>query len=343
MIEVFKTQAENHAIKYFEEELNEYPDVIVIGGGDGSISEVITGLMRKAESGGDSIPAIGVLPLGTFNQFSLNLINGSAKISNKVENVRAMADCALSIVKGNAVKKDIMKIELIPNEEDEGDVKKPFFAVGSIHLGAFNDIIRKRDKYWLTGSLRNYSAFLFNGLYPRNNVTWYSKASMIYSPPCEGCSNCYKKIESNKQKLQNSRWWSKFNAKEKVPEYSKILNPECMTTAEIDFETSEFVITTNTIESKNEDPSKLNIKVNSLFDDSGFSYIWNSWKRVIDRTFLEIPNCKNLSARQLTLFPHVSMSSEEGNEKLFTIDFNTFELRPIKVTVMPKKIDFFAM
>lgn len=338
MIEIVKTQAENHAIRYFEEELNEYPDVIIIGGGDGSISEAITGVMRKAESTGDNIPAIGVLPLGQFNQFCLHLINGNAKINNKVEGVKAMAESAMAIVRGNAVKKDIMKIELIPDGEEEA--KKPFFAVGSIHLGGFSDIIRKRDKYWLTGSLRNYTAMLFNGVFPREGIMWNCKASMTFSPPCEACSNCYQKIESNKQKLQNSRWWSKFNAKEKVPEYSKILNPDCITSSEVEFETSELAITTNTMENKNQDPSKLNVKINSSHDDYGFAYIWNSWKRVYRNAFLDVPDSKiNLSARQLTLFPTVS--SEEGKEKLFTIDFNTFELRPIKVTVMPKKVDFF--
>lgn len=339
MIDIVKTEAENHAIRYFEEELKEYPDVIVIGGGDGSITEVLTGVMRKAESQGEAIPTIGVLPLGQFNQFSLHLINGTAKFNNKVENVKAMAEAALSVVRGNSVKKDIMKIELI--SEDQEDVKKPFFAVGSIHFGAFNDILRKRDKYWTTGGLRNYSAMLFNGAFERAGITWECKAKMTYSPPCEGCSNCYQKVESNQQKLQNSRWWSKFNAKEKVPEYSKILNPNCMTTFEVDFETSELAITSNTMENKNQDPSQLNVKINSAQNDHGLSYVWNGWKRIANRTFLDVPDSKNFSARQLTLFP--SVSSEEGNEKLFTIDFNTFELRPIKVTVMPKRINFFAM
>lgn len=342
MIEIVKTQADNHAIRYIEEEMTENPDVIVVAGGDGLASEVVTGIMRKASAGGE-VPTIGVLPLGQFNQFSLSLINGSPSEGNKVEAVRAMAEGALAIVKGNAVKKDVMKIELI--SDDEEAAKKNFYAVGSIHWGAFGDILRKRDKYWITGGLRNYSAMLFNGGFARKDVNWNNKAKIIYSPPCEGCSNCYQKIESQNQKLHKSRWWSKFNAIEKEPEYSKILNPQCLETAEIEIQTSELAITTNLMEGKNKDISKLNIKVNPSHDDHGVSYIWNSWKRVSDRAFLDLGESKNFNARQFTLFPveeEASNEQEEEKECYFTIDNNQFEVRPIKVTVLPKSLNIFV-
>lgn len=340
MIEVAKTESENHAIKYVEE-LSEYPDVIVVAGGDGTISEVITALMRKAELNGEECPQIGVLPLGLFNQSSLMLINGKPSINNNVENVRSMADAALAIVKGNIVKKDVIKVELIPTDDDE-EVRKSFYAIGSIHWGAFNDILRKRESYWLTGSLRDYVAMLFNGGFSRPGIKWDCKAKIVYSQPCEGCSNCYEKVETVNRKLQNSRWWSKFNAKEKDPEYSKILNPQCLETAELDIETSELAVTTNVMENQNEDTSKLNIKLSPSQNDHGLTYIWNSWKRVNNRTFLDIPASLNFSARQFTLFPVTTENDDEEKESTFTIDNNVYEVRPIKVTILPKKLDFFV-
>lgn len=340
MIDVVKTQSELHAIRLFEEEINESYDAIILAGGDGLISESITGIMRRDEGINDDV-SIGVLPLGQYNEFSLTLLNSNARIKNKVEEVKAMAQATLAILKENRSKRDLMKIELISDDQEN---KKIFFATGSIFLGSFNDIFKKREKYWFTGSLRNYTSFLFNGLFPREQITWNCDSKLIYSQPCSGCSNCYEKIESKSQKLSKNRWWSKFNAKDKqmIPEYSKILNPKCLETAEIDIrDSSEIAITTNTIEAQNNnnnDVSKLNIKFNSKSNDYGFDYVWNSWKRVSNREFKNIPNSTNISARQLTLLP-----ANDKEEIFFSIDNNPFEVRPIKVTILPKRLDFFVL
>lgn len=280
-----------------------------------------------------SVP-IGVIPLGQFNQFSLSLLNSRAE--NNVEVVRAMAASTLAIVKGSTRKKDVMKIELVSDDEEEA--KRTFYSLGSISWGSFTDILKKKDKYWLTGSLRNYSAFLFNGLFARDGITWNCSAQLTYSEPCQGCSNCYEKIETKSQKLQNSRWWSKFNSKDVVPEYSKILNPNCLQSTEIDIKSSEFAITSNSVESQSDDESQLNVKFNEEADNYSFNYIWQSWKRVSDRNYLNIPDAKVLAARQVTLFPQLS----EDKESFFSIDNNSFEVRPIKVTVLPKRIEFFV-
>src|SRR5690349_4890848 len=137
------------------------------------------------------------------------LLNPQDLPTNKVEEVRAMARAALAVVKGKTERKDVMKIQLITQQSDEQvEPRKPFYAVGSLFWGSFNDIMKKKDKYWVTGSLRNYTAFLFNG-FGRHDVTFNCKANLIYSDPCSGCSNCYEKTESRSQKMQNSRWWSK--------------------------------------------------------------------------------------------------------------------------------------
>jgi diacylglycerol kinase (ATP) len=44
--------------------------VVVAAGGDGTMNEVAAGLL---EAGGDSLPALGLLPLGTMNVFALEL------------------------------------------------------------------------------------------------------------------------------------------------------------------------------------------------------------------------------------------------------------------------------
>lgn len=338
-IDIVKTQAELHAIRYMEEELNEQYDAFIIAGGDGTISETITGLLRR----NDDISAnciVGVLPLGQNNLFSLMFLNSDTNVRNKVDAVKSKAEAALAIVKGKTQKQDVMKIELVSDNEEEA--KKVFYGVGSVFWGSFHDILRKKDKYWITGSLRNYTACLFNGVFPRDGVNWNCEAKMIYSAPCEGCSNCYVKPESKSQKLHNSRWWSKFNTtKEVVPEYSKILNPQCLETSEIDINTSEFAIATNNQDGKVKEIPKLNVKIGDKPNNYGFNYIWDSWKRVNNKRYLDLPNSTSLQSRQVLILPKED-NSDEKKESFFSIDHNIFEVRPIKVTLLPKKVDFFV-
>lgn len=339
-VEIVKTQSELHAIKVIEEELSEYPDALVVAGGDGTLSETITGLLRRAEND-PHIPAIGVVPVGRINQFSFMLFNSDSLPKNKVEEVRSMAKAALAVVKGKTEKKDVMKIQLIQEDFVEGaEPKKPFYAVGSLFWGSFNDIMKKKDKYWITASLREYTAFLFNG-FGRQDVTWSCKANLIYSDPCSGCSNCYEKSESKTQKIHNARWWSKFNAQEKAPDYSKILNPNCLTTHEDTIDTSEFVISTNTAEGISDNKSKMNIKINTKRDDIGIDYILSSWKRVSNRRYLDVPHSKVIEARTLVLLPETN--SEEDKEIYYSIDNENYEVMPIKITLLPKKIEFFTL
>lgn len=358
-VEVVKTQSELHAIRYIEEELTEYPDAIVVAGGDGTLSEAVTGLLRRAQSD-PMIPAVGeiekfkpvhvspqflsfagIVPVGSVNQFSLMLFNSDELPKNKVEEVRAMARAAISVVKGKTERKDVMKIQLIadPNVE-QTEPRKPFYAVGSLFWGSFNDIMKKKDKYWVTGSLRNYTAFLFNG-FGREDVTFTCKANLIYSDPCSGCSNCYEKTESRTQKMQNSRWWSKFNAQEKAPDYSKILNPNCLNTHDESIDTSELVISTNTVEGLSNTGSKMNIKINTKSDDRGIDYILSSWKRVSSRRYLEIPQTKTIEARTVVLMPETN--SNEDKEIYYSIDNEPYEVMPIKITLLPERVEFFTL
>lgn len=339
-VEIIKTQSDQHAIRVMEEELKEYPDALVVSGGDGTLSEAITGLLRRAEHD-PKLPPVGILPTGKMNQFSLMLFKSDDLPKNKLEEVRAMAQAALAVVKGKTEKKDVMKIQLISNPDDEqSEPKKPFYAVGGLVWGAFNDIMRKKDKYWVTGSFRYYTAFLFNG-FGRHDVSWNCKANIIYSEPCSGCSNCYEKTESPTQKMHGSRWWSKFNVQEKAPDYSKILNPNCLSTHEESVDTSELIISSNTVEGISDKNPKLNIKLNTKRDDYGFDFIWNSWKRLSSRRFLELQESRVIEARTLVLLPETN--SSEDKEIYYSIDNESYEVMPIKITLLPKRVDFFTL
>lgn len=298
----------------------------------------MTGLLRKAENEPD-IPPIGVLPVGQMNHFSLMLLSPDQMPSNKLERAKAMAHAAMAVVKGKTEEKDVMKIQLIQSA-DAVEQRKPFYALSGFMWGTFNDILKKKDRYWLTGSLRTYTAFLFNG-FGSSDVQWNSEANLLYTEPCSGCLNCYEKSESRTQKLHKSRWWSTFNAKETVPEYSKVLNPNCQISHEKTISTDELIITTNTAEGKSSDKPKMNIKFSKKDqEDSSFEFISNSWARLRSRNHLSAPDQEVVEARTVTILP--KETTEDDREIYYSIDNEQYEVLPIKITLQPKKLNFFT-
>jgi acylglycerol kinase len=293
---------------------------------------------------GKPYPPLGVLPTGANNVFCFMMIDPKKMPTNKVEEIRCLATAALAVVKGVTENKDVMKIQLIQSSEsqesEEIEPNKPFYAVGSLFWGSFNDIIKRKDKYWITGSLREYTAFLFNG-FGRKNITWNCKANILYSDPCSGCSNCYNRAP--KANIGGGRWWSKFEKNhETSPDFSKILNPNCLNNHEMTIDTSELLISTNTVEGAVSDsPSKLNIKVSNKTTDKGFDYILSCWKRLRTRRFMEIPNSRQIEARTVVLFPENKVEKDE--EIYFSIDNEPYEVRPVKITLLPKRLEFITM
>ena len=55
--------------RFVDEALNTGCDVVIAAGGDGTLSEVATALAHRDEAA-DALPAIGILPLGTANDFA---------------------------------------------------------------------------------------------------------------------------------------------------------------------------------------------------------------------------------------------------------------------------------
>ncbi|XP_062552255.1 acylglycerol kinase, mitochondrial [Armigeres subalbatus] len=339
-VEIVKTDSEGHARRYLEE-LAKLPDAIVVAGGDGTVSEVVSGLKRRGD--GAECP-IGVLPVGRTNGLATALFRTSDETTT-LEDVRAMANAAYAVVAGKKEKIDLMKIEVLPNEIDEKVPEKPVYAVGSLQWGAFRDILTLRDKYWYTGSLRDYTAFLFNAFDGKH--TWSCKAKLTYTDPCQGCSKCYKEHQHQQPKKEETkRWWSAFipraNGTQGV-DYSKIVNEQCSIPHELEVDPAELVLeTTNAnLIGSNAQNSKLCVKIGTQVD-SGFSFLNESWSRIWNRKFIDCPTEKLVEARTVYLIPEKLQSNEEDSEAFYSIDSEAYEVRPVRVTVVPKSVEVFT-
>uniref|UniRef100_A0A182ITG8 Acylglycerol kinase, mitochondrial n=1 Tax=Anopheles atroparvus TaxID=41427 RepID=A0A182ITG8_ANOAO len=349
-VDVVKTDSEGHARRYVEE-LAALPDALIVGGGDGTLSEAVSGMKRRTD--GAQCP-VGVLPLGRTNTMATKLFALDGANNSNLENVRTMANAAYAVIAGKKEKKDVMRIEVLPNAADEKPPEKPVYAVGALQWGAFRDILALRDKYWYTASLRDYTAFLFNAFDGAH--TWNCKAKLTYTEPCAGCSNCYKDLDeqwaaSKKQDQQPRRWWSVFVPRTKTApktDYSKVVNEKCSVRHEIEVDPSELVIKTSNVEGEPEEGEKempeqvmLNLVVGEKVDSS-FGFIGDSWGRVKGRKFFECPSTDNISVRTVELLPERLKVEETDPDLYYSIDNEAYEVRPVRITLVPKAVEVYT-
>lgn len=67
-VEVFETQSENHAIELAATASEKEVDVILSAGGDGTLNQIINGLLSSQNK--TKSPTLGIIPLGTGNDFA---------------------------------------------------------------------------------------------------------------------------------------------------------------------------------------------------------------------------------------------------------------------------------
>nr|XP_023013717.1 acylglycerol kinase, mitochondrial [Leptinotarsa decemlineata] len=320
-VDVKKTESEGHAKKLIEEIAG--TDAIVVAGGDGTISEVVTGLLRKTNENVSNIP-LGILPLGRTNTVATVYFSQG----DKHEKVRALAEATMAVIEEAIKPADVMKIEVM-NEENTSN--KPVYAVSCLKWGAYRDAEAKKDSYWYFGPFRSYATYIFNGF--KSKLSWNCEAVISYSTPCQGCSNCCKQP----QITPKNGWFSRF-VKEEHPQakYLAINNPECNKSHEKKIMTADLALSTLNIMP---DLSKSN-EVPKLVMEIGpekvqyLDFLKNGFK-------LEKGEKKDVSevieAKTVNINPKV-----QEKEVWFSIDNEEYEVKPVKITLLPKIINVFC-
>lgn len=107
-VTIIQTGSEGQA-RSLVEKLNSRTDAIVVAGGDGSLSEVVTGVMRRcnADIGIVKQCPIGILPLGQTNNVANSLFNGYSDLPH----IRAMAEATMAVVRDTTKLVDTVQIE----------------------------------------------------------------------------------------------------------------------------------------------------------------------------------------------------------------------------------------
>ncbi|KAJ0175837.1 hypothetical protein K1T71_008996 [Dendrolimus kikuchii] len=308
-VEVIQTASEGNAKEIVE--TLKGTEAIIIAGGDGTLSESVTGLLRRNDNA-NQFP-LGILPLGRTNSIGNTLFSGG----KGVEHVKQLIEASMAIIKGKTVWKDAMKIE--PIAEQNGVPSRPIYAMSSIEWGAFRDTLARRDKYWIYGSLREYAAYIFNGY--KNSITWDCSGAIKYTLPCIGCGNCVQRRPEIKRK------WAFFMPSTQALEETTAINPDCASSHELCFKTCDLKIA---IDNAGEIPA-----LGIVLGKNKYSYtefVSEGWRRLKQDV-----NARAIHARTVELHP-----KETEKEVTIEIDKEDFELKPVKITLLPKVVKLFC-
>lgn len=105
----------------------EETDCIVVAGGNATLNEVISGLVNRenaaantnrnergssAHSSGLRIPPIGIVPVGLTNTFAHKWLNMLGLSNDTEAEIRLLATSALSIIKGDTIDANLIKVIL---------------------------------------------------------------------------------------------------------------------------------------------------------------------------------------------------------------------------------------
>jgi acylglycerol kinase len=338
--------------------LIEKTNVIAVAGGDGTLSEVVTGLLRREDaSEAARMYPIGIIPIGNDNQFASSLLK-----VGKDDEMQRISQATMAIVKHRVEPKDVMEIRVIdtptpasapdtqevmpsdaslineaispvsegsqeipvtevPEEITEKPKRKPVYAMSGVRLGMFREALkRKADMSTILG---DYFTTVWSFLWTDETIF---KAEIRYTPPCPGCLKCFKEepAKVNQNNSMVSRVMSVFRPRQaQEPRKPLIVNDDCGIWTSICVETPEFNI------QPQEDGTlamEIGKKLNTTdFIRQGLKLISNS-KDTID---------KKISFNEAEIIP------VEAPEYC-SIDGEEFEVRPFYIRVLKNKLFFFS-
>lgn len=144
-ITVAETAYANHATLLASEALSRGFDCVLSAGGDGTLHQVINGVLSSKNS--ETLPSIGVIPLGSGNDFATAC------------GIETSATSIIKLLKENSPKPtDVGKILC---EDSQGNkIQKYFINVCSLGMGPATVQQMEKSPKWMSADLRYFTAIL---------------------------------------------------------------------------------------------------------------------------------------------------------------------------------------
>ncbi|XP_053321271.1 acylglycerol kinase, mitochondrial [Spea bombifrons] len=311
-VTVVKTDYEGQAKKLLE--LMENTDLIIVAGGDGTLQEVITGLLRRADQASFSKIPIGFIPLGTTNTLSRTLY---PETDNRVQHI---SEATLSILKGETVPLDVLQIK--------GEQEQPVFALNALRWGSYRDAAVKASKYWYLGPLKIRAAHWFSTLkeWPQKHEASILFLGPTERPPEEPEPSIARPSLYVRIYRRLARYWS-------PPKVEIPAEPEPEPWQESHVSAVELTIAT---QNHQPDFSRMLDSMNICVEPDSISK--GDFIKLGSEKMREPLRCPAGS-------PVLSASSckvriPQGTEGRFSIDSEEYEAMSVEVTLLPRKLQF---
>lgn len=145
-------------------------DAVLIAGGDGTLMEAMTGLLRRQDSNllCQTVP-VGVLPIGVKNHMATNLFPDMPSSSS----VALMAEAAMSVVEQFFKPVDVLEVKSL----NDPDVH-PLYGLRQVRAGVFDEAASRKDKYWYWAALKQYMAYIFAFTTSKDAISWKIPSSI---------------------------------------------------------------------------------------------------------------------------------------------------------------------
>ncbi|NWZ40509.1 AGK protein, partial [Brachypodius atriceps] len=309
-VTVVKTDYEGQAKQLLE--LMENTDLIIIAGGDGTVQEVVTGLLRRADEAAFSKIPIGFIPLGKTCSLSHALYPES---TNQVEHI---ANATLAILKGETVPLDVLQIK--------GEKEQPVFAVSGLRWGSYRDAGVKVSKYWYFGPLKTKAAHFFSTFKPQKHQAALRYLGPTERPPEEPEEKSRPPLYVRLYRRLRSYWLAPAGFPREVAAEKW---------EELKLSTIELCIAT---QNRQLDLTRTKDFMNICIEAENVSkgqFVQRGCQKMHDpHMCLEGSQCIHASRCILQL--------PEGTEGFFGIDNEEYEAMPVEVKLLPRKLQFFC-
>ncbi|KAF0295366.1 Acylglycerol kinase, mitochondrial [Amphibalanus amphitrite] len=170
---IIKTEKEGQAKDIME--IMDNTDAVIVAGGDGTVAEVVTGLLRRA----DRAQAVQRLPLALI---PLGDTSGSATAllpPGEDSPARRITQATMALVRDTVRPLDAMEVQAL---ETEAEVPgRPVYLLSNITWGAFRDVQARVSKYWYWGGLKERMAYVF-AVFKKSAVS--EDFSSVDNPDC---------------------------------------------------------------------------------------------------------------------------------------------------------------
>ncbi|KAJ8249644.1 hypothetical protein COCON_G00228600 [Conger conger] len=313
-VKIVKTDFEGQAKKLME--LMEQTDMLIVAGGDGTLQEVITGLLRRADEVSFSGTPIGFIPLGSQNSLSQSL---HFQTENKVKDITV---ATLAILKGETVPLDVLQIK--------GEKEQPVFALIGLRWGAFRDVAASISKYWYLGPLKTMAAHWFSSLksWPQLHQASLSYQAPTPRPPEESTVKPPRPALMYRIIRRLKNYWNP-----PVPEPPKEEEPERW--EELQISTVELSIKTNNrnpVAKRSEDSMQVCVEPETM---TVGEFITIGREKAGDPML-----CSQRGQNLETSACHLTLPQEGAG--FYNIDNEQYEAVPVEVRLLPRKLRFFC-